>query len=176
MKDPNGNALRQVLLQIIDKDECGPIMLRVRRDHERIDLSEGTPTFMIVWAPEDQILGELRLSDVLAELEEVKRQQAESKEMRVLQSRDLARFERDLAAKEKENEQKTAALRELQKERDPERFDRAVKERTAELQRALEAANNAGIRRAADLERRIAELETSKKKLRERISRLEERR
>lgn len=171
MKDPKGNELKVVLLQVMDKDEQGPLTLRVRYDHERIDLTnERDRTFLVMWTPVDSVLGEMRINDVYDELQEVKAQQIAMKSGLVDQDRAIEATRRDLAAMEAENKTKTEALRVLQKERDPDRLEAMVAARTVILNDKLTTAHAEN----ADLKRWIEELRAAKKRLKEANERLKE--
>lgn len=153
----------------------GPRTLVVRRDHERIDLTnEQQRTFLMVWISEDQVLGELRLTDILAEHDAVKEANGKLVNAKIEWERTEIKLRADLAEFAQDLDTKTEELRALQRERDPGRVERAVKEqvdiKTKELEGKLTAANAL----LAEQESEIAELRATKKKLRERIDRLEQ--
>jgi hypothetical protein len=173
--DPKGNLLVPTLLHVMERDEHGnPTACRVRYDHEQIALAEsGTDqnTFLLVWAPATIIMGELRMEDLTKELDETKEQRDMALRDLASARRDVDRLTADTTRAGGEVEDKTAALRELQKERDPARLERAVAERTEKLRTALDETTTAARAEATTLRYRITELEVSKKKLREALER-----
>lgn len=173
--DPKGNLLVPTLLHVKERDEHGsPTVCQVRYDHEQIQLAEGGTdqnTFLLVWAPAKIIMGEMRMEDLTKELDETKEHLAGALRDLASGRRDIDRLTADATRNAAELEEKTAVLRELQKERDPARFERAVAERTEQLRRALDEAATAARTEVTALRHRISELEASKKKLREALER-----
>lgn len=176
IRDPKGNELKIVLLQVLEKDEQGPLALRVRRDHEKIDLTdEGHREFLMVWTPVNAVLGEMRIGDIVSEYETLKELNEQRQAMKAQLDRDIAAIQHEHEKLEAEMKTKTEELRKLQRERDPERVAflvaEAVKERTATLENQIR-------RQAADIverDRWVAELRESKKRLKEANDRLKDR-
>jgi PAS domain-containing protein len=177
VRDPKGNKLSCVLLLVVERDERGPRLLRYCHDDETMDLAtagvaDEKPTFYVVWAPSDATLAETDLS----QLDEAARERVE----RVFGARfqstrdELERLRAAHAKVVALDEEKTIELRLLHQERDPKRFDTAVRERvdasTAELQTKLRAAAIEN----ADQKRQIEELQRSKRKLRDALDRLKD--
>lgn len=175
IKDPDGKPLKRVLLQVMDTDVQGPRTLVVRRDHEKIDLGdERQRTFLMVWISEDQVLGELRLTDILAEHDEVKEANGKLVAAKVEWERTEIKLRAELAEFAHDLDTKIEELRALQRERDPERVERMVAERTAAKTKELEGKLATAQALATSQESEINELRAAKKKLRERIDRLEQ--
>lgn len=174
-RDPKGNELRAVLLQVMERDEHKmPLVLRMRYDHEpvKLDTGEGEPTtFWMVWAPRDLALGELRLSDLTEELDRAKVTATELSAELVLQNRRIDSVTREYAAITEENRVKTEALRVLQKERDPEHVERIAKEHVDKATAKLDGELRAALSREADLKSQLAEAKEAKKRLREALDR-----
>lgn len=176
IRDPKGNELKTVLLQVLEKDEQGPVMLRVRRDHEKIDLTDETHReFWMAWVPVDKVLGEMRLDDILSEYTTLKELSEQRNAAKAQLDRDIATIQHEHEKLEAEAKTKTEELRRLQRERDPERVAflvaEAVKERTTTLEDQIR-------RQAGDIverDRWIAELRESKRRLKEANDRLKER-
>jgi len=175
VKDPQGIPLKRVLLQVIDSDAEGAIMLRARRDTERIDISdERKNKFLLVWCPEDTVLGEVDLAEMYDEFQTLKARMDAHLSQKEQLERDIDNVRRDFDTLTRENKEKTEALRVLQKERDPERFTiavaQAIKERTASLEDQIR-------QQAADkvaMQREIDELKASKRRLKEANERLKD--
>lgn len=175
IRDPDGVELKKVLLHVVEEDGQGPLMLRVRRDHEKIELSDDpdrVDKFLIAWSPVNSVFGELRLSDIFTDLEEVKAKQELLSAERVQQAARLRAAEQSLQSMEEENRVKTEALRVLQKERDPERIVALVRERVEQATEALAAELRQAKVDAEALQREVAELRTAKKRLKEANERL----
>lgn len=177
LRDHKGNELKLVLLQILERSDQGPTLCRVRYDHETINLEDPTQReFLMVWTPIDSVLGELRTSDsdTLNELVTAKDQLISARELVRDTKRDIDAVTKANADLTAEIDQKTAALRELQKERDPARFERAVEERTKHIEQLLTLERSTSVSEIATLKSRITELEGSKRKLREALERAKE--
>lgn len=175
VRDPEGNALKRVLLQVLDSDAQGPISLAVRRDHERIDLAdERQRKFLIVWVSEDQVLGELQLTDLIDEFDKLKRVNEERLETKAQLDRDIENIRREQDTLERKNKELTESLRVLQKERDPERFGLAVADAVKVRTATLEDQINRQAAEKVALQREIEELRASKRKLKEANERLKE--
>jgi len=176
VRDPNGTELVPTLLHVLERDDCGnPTVCRVRYDDEKILLERDEPeapaaTFLIVWAPREIGGVTLPIVDVIAKANEAHELRATVDAAR----RETAMMSIECDRARSELEQKTAALRDLQKERDPQRMERAVQERTVDLQRQLTEARSRAASEASLLRSRIAELETSKKKLRDALERIKD--
>lgn len=175
VKDPSGNPLKLVLLQIIDSDEQGPITLRARLDDEQISLAnERQRKFLMVWTAVDNDCGLVDLANVYQEFEILKAQNEVRKETKAQLDRDIANIQRDVERLERENKDKTEELRQLHKERDPERIAvlvaHSVKERTATLEDQIRAQAT----EKANLQREIDELRASKRRLKEANERLKD--
>jgi len=179
MKDPKGNELKPVLLQIMDSDAQGPILLRVRYDHEKIDLSSdanaGSAKFAIVYAPSDLVLGEMRLTDLYEDFDRLKAAHVAGEAEKDGLAYKIVGLTRDLTALGEENRIKTEALRALQKERDPVRFEALIAERAAKLAAKAEAELATARSDAAALRSEVVELRAAKKRLKEANERLKER-
>ena len=141
LRDPQGRELKLVLFQVVDRDANGPRTLRVRHDHEKIDIANATEaerTFLLVWVPVNEVLGEMQMSDIFRDYEEVKEKAAALHAQVVQTNRDIDNVRREHASLSEELKTKTEALRALQKERDPERVNTliasAVKVQTAALE------------------------------------------
>jgi chromosome segregation ATPase len=173
VKDNKGNVLKPTLLRAVSADEKGPINLRVIRDDEVVQLGsipEHERRFIVVWVPEGSTLGKDRLSALLEEFENLKERFAE-RELHANEMKALTRsLEHDIAAVQDENKTKTEALRQLQKERDPDKLEILVRERTAKLEDDL-IKTRAEI---ATLKGENADLRASKKRLKEANERLRE--
>ena len=178
VRDPKGNELKMIVLQVMERGDQGPTMLRVRYDHETVEL-EGTTEiqreFMLVWTPIHAVLGEMRLEDIANELIVARAEIASCTESIETVTHDNRSLREQLGRAQGELTEKTSALREIQKERDPARFDRAVQARTAELEAKVTAVASAGATEVATLRSRVAELEASKRKLREALDRAKDR-
>ena len=171
LKDPKGNPLKIVLLQILEADVQGPILLRVRRDHEQIDLAdERRNKFLVVWVSEDQVLGELQLNDLYEDFEKVKEQAAIRESAKVELDHQIAAISHEMTALTEENRVKTEALRVLQKERDPHRLEVLVQVRTLKLEDEMLRARA----EAAELRSEVAELRAAKKRLKAANEKLKE--
>lgn len=171
--DPKGNRLVPVILQVIERDaDNQPKTLRFSRDDEKIDLLDHeNPQFLIVWSPSDLAHREASLSSLLVQFYDVKAQAKQLHEQVADVNRQIDWVRGEHAKMTAELETKTAELRKLQRERDPERVDREVAARvdaaTAELRVAL---GQAKVNHEA-LKREIDELKAAKKKLREALER-----
>jgi hypothetical protein len=198
VRDPKGNKLSCVLLLVVERDERGPRLLRYCHDDETIDLATrdevpaiadvptvtrlaeanggearpnkpGSPEFLVVWSP---TLAETNLK----ELDEQARDRVE----RVFGARfqatrdELEKLRTEHAALLVADEEKTIELRLLHRERDPRRFETAVRERVEAATAALEAKVRGAAVENADLKRQIEELQRGKKKLREALDRLKD--
>lgn len=180
LRDHKGNELKLVLLQVMERGEQGPTLCRVRYDHEVIDVgnaSEIQREFLMVYTLVDSVLGELRMGDLKGTPEEL----LEYRDL-LLKAREeikatknvLATAERHALEQDAELREKTNALRDLQRERDPNRLEATVAARVesaTEQWRGQETAYRAEI---ATLKSRVAELEASKRKLREALDRAKE--
>jgi chromosome segregation ATPase len=175
VKDPAGNPLKRVLLQVIDSDEKGPITLRARLDHEKIDITdERQRKFYMVWVTEDQELGVVWLNDLVKEFYKLKEifKQREDQASQLTHQIDFVKHEFD--SLRADNDRKTEALRVLQRERDPTRFDASIAERIAERTKALEDKLSQANMSLAKQRSEIEELKASKKRLREALDRAKE--
>lgn len=173
--DPQGRELRMFLLQVMERDKEGqPTVCRVRYDHEKIDPTDGPDgqaVFLLVWSATNKIHGELWLKDLTEEFEEMKEKFAQSLELKRQQAAQIVAAQQSLESYELEIKEKTEALRALQKERDPQRLESMVAERTAAATLALGAKLRDEQVKSGNLEREVAELKASKKKLREALER-----
>lgn len=174
--DPKGNKLSLVVLQVISRHPDGrPEKLALRYDEERFEVSEGA-TFILVWAAAGDLTGggQTALGKLVEDLDTVKAANASHALMATELRREADTLHRELKRIQVDNEAKTAELRALQRERDPERLERLIAERVAAATADLEAklAVSKGI--AADLNRTIDELRASKRKLREALDRAKE--
>lgn len=198
VRDPKGNKLSCVLLRVVERDERGPRLLRYCHDDETINLAtrdeapaiadastvkrltaenggevrpnvSGSPEFLIVWSP---TMAETNLK----ELDEQARDRVE----RVFGARfqatrdELEQLRAAHAALMAADEEKTIELRLLHRERDPKRFETAVRERVEAATAALDAKVRSAAVENADLKRQIEELQRGKKKLREALDRLKD--
>jgi hypothetical protein len=175
--DPDGIKLKRMLLQVIDRDERGPRTLCTRHDHETIDLTDvDHRSFIIVWVPETITLGDVSLAQIYNEFQNLKVINAQRELERVELSREIRDVERDIERAQAENKTKTEALRDLQRERDPERLEATlrarVEGRTASYQETLRQA----MQKLDEQKREIEELRASKRKLKEANDRLKEKR
>jgi hypothetical protein len=175
--DHKGVELLPTILQIKERNEQGaPVLLRVRFDDEKVGFVDPNErTFLIVWAPVGA-QHEFPASDLARQFHEAKLLSEQLHTEVVETRRMIDQVQREHKALTEENEKKTAALRELQRERDPERLaglidsavriagDKAAKEIT-ELRATL-----------ATKDSEITELRASKRKLREALDRLKEER
>ena len=171
--DAEGNELKLAIFQVTDRDEQGPTRLRVLRDHEVVDLSkEENPTFMHAWVHVNGVLGEMRMSDLLHDFEELKVTAKDLAAQRVEQDRAIKGLQREVDAVQEENRVKTEELRRLQRERDPERVEKLVQERimaaTEDLRKELVTRNL----EIGERNREIRELKESKRRLKEANERL----
>lgn len=177
IRDPKGNALKLVLLQVLDRDEQGPLTLRCRRDHESIDLAGQDSRdlkFWVAWVCEDDVLGELQITDVYREMEAAKQDLDKATSEIIEAKQQLNTFSRELAKLQLADVAKTEELRKLQRERDPARFDASVAA-AVELQTAKLESNIHSLRKMlADSQREVEELRVSKRKLKEANDRLKE--
>jgi len=170
-RDPEGKPLTSIVLRVRNSDHRGPTTLEVLHDTDVVAPQAGDQ-FMIVWAADAPNLGTSRFSTMFEELTKLKAIQTEMRVEIEAQHGAVASIQRAAGQLEEENAQKTEALRALQKERDPERqattVRDAVEAATADLQAELKTTRAAH----AELERLIAELRASKKKLKEAYDRL----
>lgn len=173
--DPNGHELLPVLLQVLESNERGPRVLVLRHDDETIPLGEMPEEqrkFFTVYAPKDSTLPLTEWTSILRELESLKGEtEADRRKLDDLKTRHETRM-REHRAVVADNEQKTEALRELQRERDPERvaaqIRAAVTEATIKVEGELAVARGEVARLTSELN----EAKASKKKLRESLERL----
>ena len=121
----DGEELKLVLLRSVESDEQGPRILEMMRDHEKYDVNENFRVFT-AWVKVNNMLGEMHINDLFSDFDKIKAQAKELHEMRIEQDRAIKTAQKQLADQEEEIKLKTEALRELQKERDPERFQKAV--------------------------------------------------
>jgi len=178
LRDGQGNELIPTLLHVADRDERGrPTVCRVRYDDERIGLDandHARNTFLLVWSPVDSQLGELDIKDLAREYETLKERADKMHELAVIVRQDIETVKAENARLVAENEQKTVALRELNKERDPERFDKAVADKVDFMTGLLQAKLKVSNEIIAKQESELRELRATKKKLREAIERYKE--
>lgn len=175
VRDSAGTELKPALLQILDKDADGPILLRARRPHETIELTdERRRSFLVVWAPVDQSLGEVQLNQLYEDFEALKESHEQAKAAKAQIARDIENIERDVKGLEAENKGLVESLRQLHKERDPSRLDAMVKDAVEKRTAALTAELAKARADIAERDREIAELKASKKKLKEANERLKE--
>lgn len=165
IKDPKGNDLVPILLQVMEADARGPVVLRQRFDDETVSMVDVPPEsgadqvqMYMVWAPKLGGLGMFKLS---------------RDQQRIELDQLIARVQRE-ASTIQDNRVKTDALRELQRERDPDRVAaavaNAVEVRTATLQAEITQLKASVVER----DREIAELKASKKRLKEANERLKD--
>lgn len=177
LRDHKGNELKLVLLQVMERGEQGPTLCRVRYDHEVIDVgnaSEIQREFLMVYTPVDSVLGMGDLKGTPEELLEYRDLLLKAREEIKATKNVLATAERHALEQDAELREKTNALRDLQRERDPNRLEATVAARVesvTEQWRGQETAYRAEI---ATLKSRVAELEASKRKLREALDRAKE--
>lgn len=178
VRDLKGNVLKLILLQVMDRHADGmPLVLHVRREDERIDLTATTPNvptpqFLMVWVPADSGLSETSVSALVAELDAVKELQASAEQLRAQLTIDLNTVTREVQALIEENYTKTEALRVLQKERDPEHVARLVKEQTDKATEKLTTELVAARAQLSGLTSELTEAKVAKKRLREALERL----
>lgn len=184
VRDPKGNALSCVLLRVIERDERGPRLLRYCYDDETINLAtqepppvEGStwkpaqPTFLTVWSASHDLAEtslELLQSEANAVADRMFGNEIEARDREIEQLR--AAHAKLVAV----DEEKTIELRMLHQERDPKRFETAVRERVEKATAELEAKLRAAAARDAEQQREIEELKRGKKKLREALDRLKD--
>jgi prefoldin subunit 5 len=169
--DPNGVELKVTLLHVLESDHHGPTLCRVRYDDESIQLADQPEAnqFLLVWAaPKSMLTADAIMKDIfevkerLVEIEEARKQVATHAQLVVAEATRL----------DAELQEKTAALRDLQRERDPARIEALVAQRVLERTQALEQSV-ATLKADAEAQRReIGDLRASKKKLREALERL----
>lgn len=180
VRDPKGNALSCVLLRVIERDDRGPRLLRYCYDDETINLAgeaieglepEGgrTPEFLVTWSP---TMAETNLELLQSETnvkadrmfgEEIDARDREIEHLRAAHARLV---ERDAET--------TMELRMLHHERDPKRFETAVRERVEKATAELEAKLRSSAVVIENQARKIDELQRGKKKLREALDRLKD--
>ncbi len=177
VEDPAGNRLTSVVLQVIERDPDGQARtLRYLHDDETVDLAAanaagGPIQFLIVWMAARDVQTEVGLPSLMEQIYSAKAKANERDEAIKALTNDVAWVRGEQAKLTVEIEAKTAALRQLQRERDPERIEREVSDRvskaTADLDTRLLVVKqeNAQLRRDAD------ELRASKKRLREALDR-----
>ncbi len=177
IRDPKGNELKLVLLQIMERCDQGPTVCRVRYDHEKIGLANPEQReFLMVWTPVDSVLGEMRAEDndtinsLMATQDALGDAHKEIADTQKL----CKQVQAANAALQVEIDQKTTALRDLQRERDPARLEALVQERTKELDTKFAAAQRSSGAEIAQLKSRVTELEASKRKLREALDRIKD--
>lgn len=173
--DHNGVELLPTILQVKERNEHGaPTLMRVRFDDDKIGIANPEErTFLIVWAPVGA-QHEFPADDLARQLHKARQDAAQFHEEVVDTRRLIDQVQREHKALTVDNEQKTAALRELQRERDPERIQRLIQEA---VDKALIDANKqiADLRAsAATKDSAITELKASKRKLREALDRFKE--
>lgn len=175
VRDPNGVELFPTLLHVLEKDECDRVTLcRVRYGDDMVKL-DGVDTrknqFLLVWAPVSSLLD---ADQLFADFAVVKRTAAELHEQVVAVKRDIARVSSENERLQGECAEKAATVRTLVKERDPERLERRVQERTVVVTGELESLRSSSAATIAALQSQVAELRASKKKLREALERAKE--
>src|ERR1700744_2698601 len=168
--DPKGNELKPLMLQVVTSDERGPITLRLRHDDETIDLASATVEqrqFYVVYAPTDAKLAVTDWSKLLREVDELKEvHEAGIRERRAMYETGLS-LQREVDAIVAENAKKTEALREMQRERDPERINALIKQAVNNATRTHEAELKVERAKTMALNIELATLRASKKKLKE---------
>lgn len=175
VRDPKGNALSCVLLHVVEKDERGPRLLRYCHDDETFSTvphEDGTPqSFLMVWSA-NQGLAETSLERLQLEANlnadrmfgcEIEARDHELDQLRAAHAKLVA-----------SDEEKTIELRLLHQERDPKRFETAVRERIEAATAELQAQRKQAIAELTEARREIEELKRSKKKLREALDRLKD--
>lgn len=176
VEDPKGNRLIPIVLEVITRDDKErPLTLRCRRDNEVIGLAESgsAPTFLIVWATVNSTVGESGFSAIMKQAEEARdlaiATQANIEDL----ERDVRRVTADNAKLTDENEKKTAELRMLQRERDPERLERAVTERVVLATKDLAARSSVLKAELQSVKQELESVRTAKKRLRDSLDRLQ---
>lgn len=179
VRDPFGSELFPLLLQIQETDDGGrPTICGIRRDDDPVSLASAEPLsrhFVIVWCRQGLGVTEgnplaRRADELLADartLEDARREAADARE-----ARDALRSERNRLAEDLR--QKTESLRDLQRERDPERAERLAQERVAAATSDLMAQLAHARADIAVRDQEIAELKTAKRRLREALDRAKE--
>lgn len=177
LRDPAGNELHLVMLQVWTSDERGPILLKNRLDDENISLVDKAKNkFLMVWTAKEDAVGITELDPLITAAREAK-EQAEAARAEIAQiQRDIAAVTAENKRLTAENEQKTQSLRELQKERDPGRIDRMIVEAVDKQTKLLQLEVASLKSTLADRDSDIAELKAAKKKLKEANDRLKEKR
>lgn len=69
VRTPEGHELKPVILVVEERDVQGPRKLRMLYDHEKIDVTNDLHV-LIVWTNVKDVLGEMRLADVITDLDE----------------------------------------------------------------------------------------------------------
>jgi len=176
--DPKGNEMRPILLQVLTEDENGPLTLRARYDdEEKIDLAASNVTerrFYVFFAPVKTKLGNTTWNEIVTEVEELRALSVERTKMKKEIDLEIESIRREVVALEADRDKKTAAIRELQRERDPERVDALIRQAVNNGIRGREAELKIERAKSARLESELAEVRTSKKKLKEAYERLKE--
>lgn len=172
VEDPAGNRLTSVVLLVTERDGELPRTLRYLRDDETVDVSEANNRqFLIVWVATDFARAETGLSSMMDQIYQVTAKAEEVKEANVALRNDVEWVRKEHDKITAELAEKTAALRQLQRERDPSRIDREVAERVAAATADLEARLGVVKQTNLQLQREADELRTSKKRLREALDR-----
>lgn len=176
--DHKGNELRAVLLQVLTSDDDGsPITLRARYDDgEKIDLTvpESQRKFHIVYAPANATLGNTSWNEIVNEVEALRSMSVQREYERKAMNEEAASIKREVDAITAEIEKKTEALREMQRERDPERVNALIRSAVSNATRTHEAELKIERAKSARLESEVNELRASKKKLKEANERLKD--
>lgn len=175
VRDSHGKELKCVLLQIKERDRSTgvPRILVVRRDDEKIDLTEtNDPAFLTVWVHLDQKLGEVELAKMVADFQALKEQAAANDIERKSIKNAIASVERDLTKLQDECDLKTEELRKLQRERDPERQKQTISAAVLVATETSDKLLKDLTANLADRDREIVELRASKRKLKEANERL----
>lgn len=172
VEDPAGNRLTSVVLQIVERDGERPRLLRYMRDDETVDLADETNRhFMIVWVASDLARAETGLPALMEQLYDVNAQAKALKEGNATLCNDVERVRKQHERITAELEEKTTALRQLQRERDPARVEREVADRVAAATADLETRLSVVKQENHQLRRDADELRAAKRRLREALDR-----
>lgn len=176
VEDPEGNRLSCVLLQIIERDGDRPRVLRLLRDDETVDLAAAavdgnTVSFLAVWATTDAVRAERGLSALMEDCYKLREISKERDEICKSLQNDVNFIRQEHVKINAELEEKTAALRQLQRERDPTRIEREVADRVQAATRELEARLSVVKQENHQLRRDADELRAAKRRLRDALDR-----